>query len=729
MKRLNEFGIEDSWDSERNELRAIKFGKLFFENSDTNDYVDRGGYWLDDERGGGRSWIDTKPSYDPNAGKSMLQLWGETWGTPDDYNEFYMDDLAAATQGMNTQQIVDFAKQNHINPAQFRYHSEQFPQFAGVSEGLAQQGIYGGDEQFDFNAKNAKERANKSSNPLKAGFQALGSVAPALVKYGSLGSLGAGFAGAAGLWGGATAAGGTGAAGSTGAMSASGAIPAAVSGGTGAASMGSAAALTPAAGAYGLGGLGGTAATTGALGAGTAAGLGTAGSAAATAGGAGAMGGVMDFLGSPGGGAITGAVLGGLLNDGYGGQESSTSSTSQAPSYLMPYLTDQQKGIYPLSQRTYENNMNQGYLGRNEAQQGLDAQTIGQMGQWNNNGFWQDAMNNSQNFSDLYGTNLNPVANTAAPGTIDGFSVDSNAARQGMGSLDPTGALAQALSGQIDTRGLDASQQAVTNRAMLGYGDAVSDAGDMYERQIAPQIRSNAILDGGYGGSRQGIAEGIAAGDLNKQLSRNSRDLGLASMDVGTQLYGNAYNQAQSQQYGAGMGLNDQAVNTSQNNANRAYGAAGQNVGNQMGNQQFNANLGLQNNTQLGQMNQQNANIAGQGQGLYAGNMNNYLQSQQQLGGLMGLGTQDQRNQQNFDWQQLNNYISSIQGDRGMTTNSNSEQPGNLMSSIGYGMDIGQGLGSYFQGNPSTAQAYQPYQANNQAMTYNNQSNGSLWRP
>jgi hypothetical protein len=396
---------------------------------------------------------------------------------------------------------------------------------------------------------------------------------------------------------------------------------------------------------------------------------------------------------------------------------------------MMPYLTNPTTGIYPLAEGTYAQNMSQGYLGQTAEQQGINAQTQGQLGQWNDQ--WQNGATAGQNFSQDYGTQINPVANigqqnVSSPGSIGNFSVDANAARQGMGSLDPTGALQKSLSGQIDTQGLDAMQQSATNRAMIGYGDAVADAGTMYNQQIAPQIRSNAILDGGYGGSRQGIAEGVAAGELNEQLARNARDLGTASMDVGSNLYGNAYQTAQANQYGAASNLNNQAVDTSTGNANRAYGADTTNVSNQMntgqfnanmgyGTDQFNANLQANNNTQLGQVNQQNANIATQGQNMFDSNTNSYLASQAAQSGLAGMGQQDARSQQAFDWEQLNNYISAIQGDRGMTTTGTATQSPSMLSNISTGAAIGNGISNYLQpsGSTVTPSTYAADTANN----------------
>lgn len=55
---------------------------------------------------------------------------------------------------------------------------------------------------------------------------------------------------------------------------------------------------------------------------------------------------------------------------------------------------------------------------------------------------------------------------------------------------------------------------------------------DQFSESVLPGIRSGAMQTGQYGGSRQGIAEGIAAGKL-------SRNIG----DVSSQMYGNAYQQ------------------------------------------------------------------------------------------------------------------------------------------------------------------------------------------
>ena len=128
-------------------------------------------------------------------------------------------------------------------------------------------------------------------------------------------------------------------------------------------------------------------------------------------------------------------------------------------------------------------------------------------------------------------------------------------------------------------------------------------------------------------------------------MERNARDLGIAAMDSGNQLYGNAYENAQSRMSDTANKLNDQAYgmqqfnagqlnNMSQFNANSSndmskFNAGNQlqnnqfnansandmskfNAGNQLQNNQFNANLGMQEAAQNAGMAQTGANMQNQ---------------------------------------------------------------------------------------------------------------------
>jgi hypothetical protein len=84
-------------------------------------------------------------------------------------------------------------------------------------------------------------------------------------------------------------------------------------------------------------------------------------------------------------------------------------------------------------------------------------------------------------------------------------------------------AATKAMSGQVDNPYL-------TQMAKGGADVATEN----YLRNVAPANRAGARMSGMYGGSRQGIAEGLAQSDLNNQILRASTDL-----------FGNAYESSQ----------------------------------------------------------------------------------------------------------------------------------------------------------------------------------------
>ena len=174
------------------------------------------------------------------------------------------------------------------------------------------------------------------------------------------------------------------------------------------------------------------------------------------------------------------------------------------------------------------------------------------------------------------------AATIGGANAISPQQINMQQARANQGVLDPTNSLQKLLSGQIDNPYLQGMQQASINTAMRGYGDAVN----MVNTSVMPGIRSGAVGAGQYGSSRQGIAEGL----VGQQLGRNARDLGIAAMDAGTNLYGTAYGQAQDRMYNTATGLNNQAFQAADNNANRDLSAQTSNAGNQLAAQTFNAN-------------------------------------------------------------------------------------------------------------------------------------------
>ena len=181
------------------------------------------------------------------------------------------------------------------------------------------------------------------------------------------------------------------------------------------------------------------------------------------------------------------------------------------------------------------------------------------------------------------GTNLQNDLTGGTYNTNFGYvpDVELIGARSAQGVLDPTNALAGILRGDPTTNPyLAQMNQASINQSMQGYNDALQKAG----QTVLPQIKQDAFASGQYGGSRQGIAEGI----IGQQLGINARDLGQRAMDTGASLYGSAFENAQQRMAGAAGDLNTQAAQ----------------------NAQYNADLGLKNRAQSMEQMQNNLNNA-----------------------------------------------------------------------------------------------------------------------
>ncbi len=169
------------------------------------------------------------------------------------------------------------------------------------------------------------------------------------------------------------------------------------------------------------------------------------------------------------------------------------------------------------------------------------------------------------------------VANTAGVGPLTGYN-----SRLLQGGLDPTNALSSLLGGTPNNPYLDRQANAITGMMTRNLNE-----------NVMPDIRSGAIAAGQYGGSRQGIAEGLAASRMNQDLAP-----ALAN------LYGGAYENAQQRMAGAATGINEQAANF-----------ASQNAANTIGNQQFNTDIGFQNRGNDLRTQEYNAGIGFQNRG------------------------------------------------------------------------------------------------------------------
>ena len=167
----------------------------------------------------------------------------------------------------------------------------------------------------------------------------------------------------------------------------------------------------------------------------------------------------------------------------------------------------------------------------------------------------------------------------------------------GMGAVDPTSAMSNVLRGDPTSNPyLDQMNQANVNTAMRGYNDAIQNV----NQQVMPGINNDAFAAGQYGGSRQGIAQGLAL----QGMDRSARDLGISAMDSGNQLYGSAFQNAQNNQATAANQMTGYGLQNSQYNIGQSNDMSKFNAGNAIDLSKFNAGQSNQNS----QFNASNAN-------------------------------------------------------------------------------------------------------------------------
>ena len=388
---------------------------------------------------------------------------------------------------------------------------------------------------------------------------------------------------------------------------------------------------------------------------------------------------------------------------------------------LKPYLIglDGKTGIMPEAERLYKESSPQYYQGNTYA--GL-------------NGTQQNAMDSLADYykSPESMTGANAASNygnslLSKPDTFGGVSVGSPLALDAYSKISaPSTSNAQTVnSANIGTSGVDwktplsqTLQGKIDNQYLSQIADTIGrSAADNYNRNIAPSIRSGAQLSGQFGGSRQGVVEANALKDINQSVADNVSNL-----------YGNAYNQAQQAKNSSAMQLAGQesgerisqaqlAQQASLAQAQLAQQKAMQDAQLQYQAQRDNQQAGLQQGglaLQYGNLALQdklgtanlNLNADNQtfGQKLAGISLLNQASQQplQNYQGLLGIGNlqqQDQQNQINADvarwnynqtlpWQNLQNYMGMVTGAGGRYGEGSMGQSG-----FNWGLDFTQSGG------------------------------------
>lgn len=261
-------------------------------------------------------------------------------------------------------------------------------------------------------------------------------------------------------------------------------------------------------------------------------------------------------------------------------------------------------------------------------------------------------------------------------------------------------AMSQILSGQA-------------NNPMLGQisQDIANTTTQNLQRNVLPGIRSGAALAGGYGGSRQGVAEGLAISDMNNQL-----------IQAQNQLYGQAHEAAQGRMAQMTGQLSAQDLAAQQANAANSLAAQGQANDWLLGNrgidaQMANASASMANaaanrDVSMARLafDQNQANIANAltGAGVLGSAAQIPLQNMQ---GLYNVGTTfqgDQQNQLDAPFNNLGRFSGSLLPWSGLNATQVNTAPGGGGNMVGGAMGgalAGGQLGTMFAGGAANAAA------------------------
>lgn len=312
------------------------------------------------------------------------------------------------------------------------------------------------------------------------------------------------------------------------------------------------------------------------------------------------------LIGGPAGAAIGGA-LGGALGGKSGGSVQSGTQTVTQQQQLDPRIADMlfgsggNQGLLSQYQQLGQQPQNaQNAAFGNSAQNFLGSQGGGILGQ-----IQQGASNLAGSGIQAPQAQAQGALNSLAGGfqsnqvTSAGASPVKAAQVQApsQNSLDLKGAYSNVISGNAGANPyLTSALQSGVDQTNAAFQKNQTDLTNNLQRNVLGGIRSNSVLSGQYGGSRQGIAEGNAISDYTNQLNNANLQLGLANSANTTGAQAQAFNQGQDRSLAALQGLSAQQYGVAGQNAGYAQQAGLANQAATQQNNQFNASQGQQTN-------------------------------------------------------------------------------------------------------------------------------------
>lgn len=294
------------------------------------------------------------------------------------------------------------------------------------------------------------------------------------------------------------------------------------------------------------------------------------------------------------------------------------------------------------------------------------------------------------------------AGNTAAPtmqagqaGAAQAQAAQVNAPAQN--NMNLTGSYDKFING-------DAGANPYLNKAIGGAVDQSTnqfrqmqgESTDNLMRNIMPSIRSNSVLSGQYGGSRQGIAEGNAISDFTKQQNQSMTQMGQNNTNAAVGAQAQSFNQGQDRALAATQGLGAQQ-----------YGVASQNAGMQQQTNLANADHAQQANlTNAGLT--QGANQANLGAQM---NTNSLNSANTQAGisgvtGILGAAAGQAQNQDSYALNQagkvnglLAPYLGQVPGSSTSSQPLYQNQMGNILGGATAGLGLAQKFGGLLGGS------------------------------
>lgn len=160
---------------------------------------------------------------------------------------------------------------------------------------------------------------------------------------------------------------------------------------------------------------------------------------------------------------------------------------------------------------------------KNESQYTNDSQSSSANNAWN----WANSFGNNQ--SNSFGTNQSQ-SGSFIDQTQGGFLNNLWQNASNYANPDNTDARAQEILGELmpGLQNTFSNLQGMTDpSAVIGQqADALKQGlGSLFRNEINPTIEGNAIASGGFGGGRQGVAQGVAAGQLGDTFTSGLADI------------------------------------------------------------------------------------------------------------------------------------------------------------------------------------------------------------